>query len=77
MAARFKLDENLPRDAQALLLAAGHDAHTVNDRRLAGRPDSKIFDVCLNEDRVLVTLDLDFADIEARGLLSVGRHLRG
>jgi len=63
MAERFKLDDNLPRDAQALLLAAGQDAHTVNDERLAGRPDSKIFDVCLNEDRVLVTLDLDFADI--------------
>ena len=63
MAARFKLDENLPRDAQALLLDAGHEAHTVNDERLAGRPDSKILDACLNEDRVLVTLDLDFADI--------------
>jgi predicted nuclease of predicted toxin-antitoxin system len=63
MSTRFKLDENLPRDAQVLLLAAGHDAHTVNDELLAGGPDSKIFDVCLNEDRVLVTLDLDFADI--------------
>jgi predicted nuclease of predicted toxin-antitoxin system len=63
MPARFKLDENLPRDAQALLVAAGHDAHSVNDERLAGHPDSRILDVCVNEDRVLVTLDLDFADI--------------
>ena len=63
MIARFKLDENLPRDAQTLLLDAGHEAHTVNDERLAGRPDSQILDVCLTEDRVLVTLDLDFADI--------------
>lgn len=63
MAARFKLDENLPREAQVLLLDAGHDAHSVHDERLVGHADAKIFDVCLNEDRVLVTLDLDFADI--------------
>jgi predicted nuclease of predicted toxin-antitoxin system len=63
MAARFKVDENLPREAQTLLLDAGHDAHTVHDERLVGHPDSTIFDICLNEDRVLVTLDLDFADI--------------
>ena len=63
MPARFKLDENLPRDAQALLVDAGHDVHSVNDERLGGRADSTILDVCLIEDRVLVTLDLDFAEI--------------
>jgi predicted nuclease of predicted toxin-antitoxin system len=63
MAARFKVDENLPREAQALLLNAGHDAQTVYGERLAGHPDTTIFDVCLNEDRVLITLDLDFSDI--------------
>ena len=63
MAARFKLDENLPGEAQVLLLDAGHDAHSVHDERLVGHADAKIFDVCLNEVRVLVTLDLDFADI--------------
>ena len=63
MAARFKVDENLPREAQALLLNAGHDAQTVHDERLAGHPDATILDVCLNEDRVLITLDLDFSDI--------------
>lgn len=63
MAARFKLDENLPREAQALLLKAGCDAHSVHDEKLAGAPDDKIFDACQNENRILVTLDLDFADI--------------
>ena len=63
MPARFKLDENLPRDAQALLIDAGLDVHSVNDERLGGRADSTILDACLKEDRVLVTLDLDFADI--------------
>ena len=33
MPARFKLDENLPRDAQALLRKAGHDVHTALDER--------------------------------------------
>lgn len=63
MAARFKLDENIPRDAVTLLRAAGHDTHSVIDERLEGGPDAQLLDVCLNEDRVLITLDLDFADI--------------
>ena len=63
MAARFKVDENLPREAQALLLDSGHDAQTVHEERLVGNPDTKIFDVCLNEDRILVALDLDLSDI--------------
>ena len=29
MPVRFKLDENLPRDAEALLREAGHDVYTV------------------------------------------------
>ncbi len=63
MASRFKLDENLPRLAHALLVGAGHDAHTVNDEQLDGCPDDRILDACKDEDRILVTLDLDFADI--------------
>ena len=34
--ARFKLDENLPRDAEVLLRQRGHDVHTVLDEQLAG-----------------------------------------
>ncbi len=63
MVARFKLDENLPRDAEALLRGAGHDVRTVLGQRLGGSPDAEVFDVCRREDRILVTLDLDFADI--------------
>jgi predicted nuclease of predicted toxin-antitoxin system len=63
MGARFKVDESLPREAQALLLSVGHDAQTVHEERLVGHPDATIFDICLLEDRVLVTLDLDFSDI--------------
>lgn len=60
---RFKLDENLPRDAEALLRNAGHDVQTVLEERLGGNPDPGILDACRGESRVLVTFDLDFSDI--------------
>jgi predicted nuclease of predicted toxin-antitoxin system len=63
MAARFKLDENLPRDAHTLLTAAGHDSHSAIDESLGGASNPKVIEACLNENRILVSLDLDFADI--------------
>ena len=63
MAVRFKLDENLPRDAEALLREAGHDVQTVLEERLGGNPDPKVFDACRSESRILITFDLDFSDI--------------
>lgn len=65
MPTRFKLDENLPRAAEALLRSAGHDVDTVLGDRLAGGPDAQVLDVCRSEGRVLITFDLDFADIHA------------
>ena len=64
MTTRFKLDEKLPRAAEALLRSAGHEEHTVLAQRLAGRPDAQVLDVCRSEGRVLVTFELDFADIQ-------------
>jgi predicted nuclease of predicted toxin-antitoxin system len=63
MPARFKLDENLPRDAEAFLRKAGHDVHTVLGEHLGGNPDPTVFDASRTEDRILVTFDLDFSDI--------------
>jgi predicted nuclease of predicted toxin-antitoxin system len=63
MASRFKLDENLPRSAHTLLINEGHDAHSVNEDGLDGCTDDLILDACVREDRILVTLDLDFSDI--------------
>ena len=62
---RFKVDENLPHEIAALLVAHGHDAATVGDQNLTGANDESIAHICTSEDRVLVTLDLDFADIRA------------
>jgi predicted nuclease of predicted toxin-antitoxin system len=63
MPTRFKLDENLPRDAEALLQQAGHDVQTVLAEQLGGNPDPRVFDASQAEERVLVTFDLDFSDI--------------
>ena len=60
---KFKLDENLPLEAAALLRDAGYDAATIWDQEMVGDPDLKVASACKDEDRVLVTLDLDFADI--------------
>jgi predicted nuclease of predicted toxin-antitoxin system len=60
---QFKTDENIPLEAVDLLRAAGHDALTVFDQSLGGRPDSRIASVCRREARALITLDTDFCDI--------------
>jgi len=60
---KFKLDENLPVEASTLLREAGHDALTVLDQNMGGEPDEHIIQICSQEKRALITLDLDFADI--------------
>jgi predicted nuclease of predicted toxin-antitoxin system len=60
---RFKIDENLHDDVAALFVAAGHDAQTVYEEGLRGSHDEVIAERCRIEDRILITLDLDFADI--------------
>jgi predicted nuclease of predicted toxin-antitoxin system len=59
---RFKLDENLPRAARSRLERQGWDVHDVQDEHLAGALDSELQTACEREGRILVTLDLDFAD---------------
>lgn len=60
---KFKVDENRPVDCVHMLREAGHDALSVMDQSLVGTPDSQLAEICSLEDRVLVSLDLDFADI--------------
>ena len=62
---KFKIDENLPAEIKILLTQAGHDALTVKDQDLTGKPDMNLAAVCLSENRVFVTADLDFSDIRA------------
>ncbi|MEO7298315.1 MAG: DUF5615 family PIN-like protein [Verrucomicrobiota bacterium] len=61
---KFKFDENLPSDLGAVLRADGHDAHSVLDENLRGAADPSIAKVCQDEQRILITIDLDFAHIK-------------
>lgn len=60
---RFKIDENLPVETREILIQAGFDATTVGNEALSGNPDANIAAFCQVEQRVIVTLNLDFADI--------------
>lgn len=60
---RFKIDENLPVEIAELLCKHGHDALTIFDQQMTGAPDPNVAKVCVDEQRALVTLDLDFSDI--------------
>ena len=62
---KFKVDENLPTEAAGLLDSVGHDAMTIRDQHMVGQPDISVATVCRQEGRVMVTFDLDFADIRA------------
>lgn len=60
---KFKLDENLPQEAADVLRGSGHDAVSVMDQQMGGQPDANLAAVCRRENRAILTLDLDFADI--------------
>jgi len=62
---KFKLDENLPELVRESLTKLGHDTHTVAQEGLAGAQDETVLEACIAEDRILITLDLDFSDIRA------------
>lgn len=60
---KLKIDENLPVEVVTVLSNHGHDAISVVDQNLAGAIDGIVAEVCKSEQRILLTLDLDFADI--------------
>ena len=63
---KFKFDENLPAECAVIFRDAGFDAATVAEQKLSGADDALLFQRCCNENRVLVvTLDLDFANVQA------------
>ena len=59
---RFKLDENLDARLASLVAEGGHEADSVVAEGLGGKPDEELITACISEGRVLITLDLDFAD---------------
>ena len=59
---RFKLDENLPRSARERFEQQGWNVDDIHEEGLAGADDAVVQAACEREQRVLVTLDTDFAD---------------
>jgi predicted nuclease of predicted toxin-antitoxin system len=60
---KVKLDENLSRHLKPVLSQMGHDAVTAADEGLLSQPDSEIAAAARAEDRILLTLDIEFADL--------------
>jgi len=59
---RIKLDENLPPAIGDLMAGSGFDVATVAGEGLGGCEDEVLYDACRAEQRILVTLDTDFAN---------------
>jgi predicted nuclease of predicted toxin-antitoxin system len=59
----FKVDENMPADLLVMLRGEGHEVADVVGEGLAGEDDLAVLKAATDEDRILVTFDLDFADI--------------
>lgn len=62
---RLELDENIPLRVGPALRKLGCDVATAESEGLAGARDPQLLAACIAEQRVLVTLDLDFADMRA------------
>jgi hypothetical protein len=59
---KLKLDENLGARCMSLLTAAGHDVATVAAQNMTSSSDADLIEACRDEDRALVTLDMDFSN---------------
>ena len=57
---RFLVDENLPPIVTELLLQQGHDVHAIRDSNLRGSSDAVVWQIAANENRIVITRDLDF-----------------
>ena len=60
---KLKLDENLSRHLKQILASLGHDATTAVEEGLLSQPDAVIAKAAHSEGRVLLTLDVEFADL--------------
>jgi predicted nuclease of predicted toxin-antitoxin system len=59
---KLKLDENLGTKSAQLFRLAGHDTVTVPEQDLCSATDKELLAVCVDEQRCIVTLDLDFGN---------------
>lgn len=62
---KLKLDENIDPRAKEILERAGHNVLTMPEEALSGISDDVIAAAVSREERCLLTLDMDFANIFA------------
>src|SRR3954471_9010048 len=60
---KLKLDENISRYLKQSLAGYGHDVATAADEGLLAQPDTAVAAACRAESRMLLTLDIEFADL--------------
>jgi predicted nuclease of predicted toxin-antitoxin system len=60
---KLKLDENISRHLKPVLIGFGHDVLTAADENLLSHPDTEIAKAAKDENRMLLTLDIEFADL--------------
>ena len=60
---RFKIDENAPFSVKKILESTGdHQVDSIYHEKKTGIEDGDLLTLCLNEKRVLITLDTDFSN---------------
>lgn len=69
--AGFFIDENLPELLVEALSGRGHTASSVSRERINGFADPDVLSFAVRRDLIVVTADLDFADIN---VYPVGSH---
>jgi predicted nuclease of predicted toxin-antitoxin system len=60
---KLKLDENLSLHLKPVLIELGHDVLTATDENLLSHSDTEIAQAAKEEQRMLMTLDVEFADL--------------
>ena len=60
---KIKLDENLPVHLAAILINLRHDVHTIAEENLSGKSGREVWEAAQQDERFLITQDLDFSDL--------------
>ncbi|PIS36726.1 MAG: hypothetical protein CO150_01195 [Nitrospirae bacterium CG_4_9_14_3_um_filter_53_35] len=59
----IKLDENMPTALAEMLLSEGYNVSTVSEENLSGASDALLLEKATEENRLLITFDVDFGNI--------------
>jgi len=60
---KIKLDECVDFRLAIILRQAGHEAVTVQEQGLRGINDKDLYNICVSEGYILVTLDIHFSNV--------------